>query len=147
MNLIAGVIGCFVAVFCFALLMECPRRYLPLAGLAGAVGGWVYLASVEMGMGTVTASFLSAFSIALISHVFARLFAAPVTLFLIPGIFPTVPGAGMYRIVYYLIAGENELSSFYLVQTLEIAGSIALAIFIMDTIFGYIKKHQAVREE
>lgn len=147
MNLIGGVVGCFVAIFCFALLMECPRRYLALAGVVGAAGAWAYLASVEMGTGTVTASFLSALSIALISHIFARLFSAPVTIFLIPGILPTVPGAGMYRIVYYMIAGEREMSSYYLVQTLEIAGAIALAIFIMDTLFELWKKHQAARRK
>lgn len=142
MSLIAGVVGCFVAVVCFALLMECPSRYLPLAGVIGAIGGWVYLAGVEMGIDNVMATFLSALSISCISHVFARIFEAPVTMFLIPGIFPTVPGAGMYRTVYYLIAGNREMSSYYLVQTLEIAGVIALAVFIMDTVFGLRKKRQ-----
>lgn len=140
LELISGVIGCFVAIACFAVLLECPRRYLPLAGIVGAAGGGVYLLSVQLKTGIVMASFFSALVIAFMSHAFARIFRAPVTIFLIPGILPTVPGAGMYRTVYYLIAGESVRSSYNLIQTLEIAGVIALAIFIMGTIFTLQKK-------
>lgn len=87
------------------------------------------------GADVVLSSFFSALAIALTSHTFARVFKAPVTIFLIAGILPTVPGAGMYRIVYYIIANDSAKSSYYLIQTLEIAGVIALAIFIMDTVF------------
>ena len=125
MKLIFGVIGSFVAVAGFAVLLETPRRYLLHAGIAGAIGG----------LDVVLSSFFSALAIALTSHTFARVFKAPVTIFLIAGILPTVPGAGMYRIVYYIIANDSAKSSYYLIQTLEIAGVIALAIFIMDTVF------------
>lgn len=135
MMLLFGVVGSFVAVAAFAVLLETPRKYLLHAGIAGAIGGFVYLFSIQMGIDAVLASFFSALAIALTSHTFARIFKAPVTIFLIAGILPTVPGAGMYRIVYYIIAGDSAKSSYYLVQTLEIAGVIALAIFIMDTLF------------
>lgn len=141
MNLISGTVGCFVAIACFAVIMECPRRYIALAGITGAVGGGIYLLSVDCGLDVVMASFLSAFSITLMSHVFARVFRAPVTIFLIPGILPTVPGAGMYRIVYYMMAGERGMCSYYFVQTLEIAGVIALAIFLVGTIFNMVERY------
>ena len=140
MSLIAGIIGSFVAILCFALLLECPRRYLPLAGIVGAAGGGVYLFCVRCGLGTVFSSFLSSLIIAFMSHMFARIFKAPVTVFLIPGILPTVPGAGMYRTVYYILEGKRSMSAYYLTQTLEIAGMIALAIFIADTFFKLITK-------
>ncbi len=135
MLLLFGVMGSFVAVGGFAVLLETPRKYLLHAGIVGAIGGFVYLFSVQRNMGVVPASFFSALAIALTSHTFARIFKAPVTIFLIAGILPTVPGAGMYRIAYYIIANDSVKSSFYLIQTLEIAGVIALAIFIMDTLF------------
>ena len=141
MSLISGIIGSFVAIVCFAVLMECPKRYLVLAGITGAVGGGVYLFSVEQGADVVLASFLSAFAITFLSHVFARVFRAPVTIFLIPGILPTVPGAGMYRIVYYMMDGDRNTCSYYLVQTLEIAGMIALAIFLVGTVFKVLERY------
>ena len=128
MTLILGIAGSFIAITGFAVLLETPRKYVPLAGLAGAIGGGIYLYCTQSEIDVVLASFLSALAIAFVSHVFARVFKAPVTVFLIAGILPTVPGAGMYRIV---------MCSYYLIQTLEIAGMIALAIFIMDTVFRF----------
>ena len=134
-ELILVTAGCFLAVSAFAVLVETPRKYILQAGFAGACGGWVYFFSMQRGVDTVPACFLSALVISLMAHLFARIFKAPVTVFLIAGILPTVPGAGMYRAVYYMIADDRAQSSFYLMQTLEIAGVIALAIFIVDAVF------------
>ena len=135
MELILVTVGCFLAVAGFAVLVETPQKYILQAGFAGAFGGWVYFYSMQRGLDTVPACFLSALVISLVAHIFARIFKAPVTVFLIAGILPTVPGAGMYRAVYYIIADDRAQSSYYLLQTVEIAGVIALAIFIVDTVF------------
>jgi len=84
--------------------------------------------------------FFATLIVALISHSFARMLKTPVTLFLIAGILPLVPGVGMYRMVYNLIIGENGLAMFYFSETMQIAGMIAVAIFIMDTIFRAFQK-------
>ena len=135
MTLILGIAGSFIAITGFAVLLETPRKYVPLAGLAGAIGGGIYLYCTQSEIDVVLASFLSALAIAFVSHVFARVFKAPVTVFLIAGILPTVPGAGMYRIVYYMILNDRSQTAYYLLQTLEIAGVIALAVFIVDALF------------
>lgn len=137
MTLLFGIVGSFIAITGFAVLLETPKKYLLHAGFIGAIGGGIYLYCTQREMDVVLASFLSALAIAFVSHVFARVFKAPVTVFLIAGILPTVPGAGMYRIVYYIIANDREMCSYYLIQTLEIAGMIALAIFIVDTVFRF----------
>lgn len=135
MKVLLGVIGSFIAVYGFAILLETPKKYLPHAGVIGAIGGLVYLLSLQFSADVVRASFFSALAIALTSHTFARVFKAPVTIFLVAGMLPTVPGAGMYKIVYYIIAGNQKQSGYYFIQTLEIAGMMALAIFIVDTLF------------
>lgn len=143
MTIVLGVLGSFVAIVAFATLLETPRKYLFHAGITGAVGGLVYLVSMTCNQDVVLSSFFSALAISFTSHIFARIFKAPVTIFLIAGILPTVPGAGMYKIVYYLIAGKNSMSSYYFIQTLEIAGMIALAVFIVDSVFKItVKKKQ-----
>ena len=65
----------------------------------------------------VPASFFSALAIAFMAHLFARIFKAPVTVFLIAGILPTVPGAGMYRIAYSIVANDRAGCAYYLLQT------------------------------
>ena len=127
MSVFLGIIGSFVATIAFSVLLETPRKYLWQTGIVGAVGGGVYLGCTHHGVDVVTASFFSA--------LFARVFKAPVTVFLTAGILPTVPGAGMYRIAYSIVANDRAGCAYYLLQTLEIAGMIALAIFIVDAIF------------
>lgn len=138
--MILQIIGAFFAIFGFAILLEIPKKYLVLAGIVAAIGWSIYLFSEEMGTGVVFASFFSALTVTLVSHLFARMMKTPVTIFLIAGIIPTVPGAGMYRIAYYMIMGDSEMYSYYFTETLKIAGVIALAIFIMDTIFKFFMK-------
>ena len=85
-------IGFFIAVFSFSVLINSPRKYLLWAGIAGAASGFIYIICVETGWNPVIASFWSALAAGLISHIFARILKAPVTMFLIGGILPTVPG-------------------------------------------------------
>lgn len=135
------VVGSFIAVISFAIIIGVPRKFLIHAGLVGAVGWLVYLLLLRAELSPVSVMFFSSLVVALISQSFARLMKAPVTLFLIAGILPLVPGVGMYRIVYNLITNNNSLAGYYFNQTIQFAGMIALAIFIMDTIFRIFQKN------
>ena len=129
------VIGAFIAIYAFAIILETPRKYLWCAGVVSAVGWFVYLLSQGLGAKDVMATFLSATAISVVSNVFARTFRAPVTVFLVAGILPTVPGAGMYRIAASFIAGDSAMTAKNFISTLEIAGAIAIGIFLVDMFF------------
>ena len=140
------VIGAFLAIMAFAIMLETPKKYLWCAGTVGAIGWFVYLLAERQGMNTIVATFISAAVIAFVSHIFARIFKTPVTVFLIAGILPTVPGAGMYKVVYHLIQRDSQMSAHYLVTTLELAGVIALALFVVDAIFRFTQKEWKKKE-
>ena len=129
------VLGAFLAIYAFAVVLETPKKYLWCAGVVSAVGWFVYLQSQQVGMDDVMATFLSATAISIVSHIFARVFRAPVTVFLVAGILPTVPGAGMYRIAASFIAGDSGMAAQNLIVTLELAGVIAMGIFLVDAVF------------
>ena len=138
--MIIQVLAAFVAILAFSIVIGAPRKYLPYCGVVGAAGWLVYLLNVNS-YGIVTANFIAAMVIAFVSHIFARIFKAPVTVFLIPGILILVPGAGMYRTVYQFFMGDRQAAGSYLLQTMQIAGMIALAIFVMDSLFAlFVKK-------
>ncbi len=137
--MIIRVIGALFAVICFSVLLEMPIRQLIYAGMTGAVGWLVYLL-VQKGGSVVAAAFVSSLVIALMCHILARVFKMPVTVYFVAGILPSVPGASIYRTVLYLIQGKMQLSTFYLVETLQVSGAIAVAIFIMDSLFKITQK-------
>ena len=139
--MIIGIIGIVIAISGFAILLETPKKHLIAATIVGIANGTVYLISMKCNAGTVFASFLAALTAAFLSHIFARHLKAPVTIFLVTGILPTVPGGGMYRIVANIIDDSPELMNTF-IETLEIAGAIALAIFIVDMVFRVKRVHK-----
>ena len=134
--MIIQVLGTFMTIYFFSLMSESPKKYLVWAGVVGAIGWCVYLLMENYThFGSVMGSFISVVVISVVSHISARVYKAPVTLFLVAGILPTVPGAGMYRIVHSLIVHDFTRSVQCFVETIEIAGAISLAIVLVDTIF------------
>lgn len=140
--MIIKLIGAYIAVVAFSGLLGVQKKYLPYTGTVGVVGWFIYLICEKYEFSVVFATFASVVVITFISHVYARVFKAPVTIFLISGIIPLVPGAGMYRIAYYILEGNNQMLSYYARETLLSAGMIALAIFLIDSMFRvvYAKK-------
>ena len=54
----------------------------------------------------------------------------PSTVFIVTGIFPLVPGAGIYHTAYALVLRDMEAFTLRGMQTLALAGAIALGILI-----------------
>lgn len=133
------IIGAYLATIALAVYLGVPKRFRLSVGLVGAIGWFVYLILGQGEEHLVLRTFASAMAISLVSHIFARVRKAPVTIFLISGILPLVPGTGMYRTVYQMIIGNRTLAGIYFSQTLQIAGVIALAIFIMDSVFRILQ--------
>lgn len=140
MTLIIQSAAAFFAIYGFSLILEVPKKYLLYTGLAGGICWCVYCAVSYAGYSLTAAAFLCSAAVALYSHISARILQAPVTVFFVAGILPAVPGASIYRSVYYMIQGDVGLSNFYLIQTIQIAGAMAMAIFIVDSLFRMIQK-------
>ena len=145
--MIIQVIGAFVGVTAVSVYFGVSRRFLFFSGFAGAFSWFVYLLLLKAGAKELLGVFVATLISALISNIFARILKAPVTTFLIPSILPTVPGVGMYRIVYYMLFGDMEMSGYYFTYVLQIAAMIAIGIFIMETIFRtFIKKEYLTKK-
>jgi len=138
--MIIQVISAFFATAAFAVLFFLPKKYIIQAGVTGSIGWFIYLILMEITSDKVWATFAATLIIALTSHILARIYKTPVTMFLIPGVIALVPGAGMFQIVQSIIENEVDNTAYYFLQTLQMAGAIALGIFIIDTFFRKVKK-------
>lgn len=133
--MVIQILGAFIAVVTLSVVNGVPKKFLMYAGLVGSIGWAVYLALDKQGIGNIMGFFVAALTVALISHSLARILKAPVTIFLISGIIPLVPGTSLYKTVYNIIMNDSVLANYYFVETYQVAGVIALAIFIIDSIF------------
>ena len=79
----------------------------------------------------LTAGLTMTIPLTLVSRLFAILLKTPVTVFLLTGIFPLVPGAGIYYTAYYFIQGENALSLANGISTFKVAVALAVGIALV----------------
>lgn len=134
--MIIQFIVCFFATLSFAVLFSAPKRQLIFCGLTGAAGWMVYLILLNSNWGLAVANLAATFTLTLMARIFAALERHPVTVYLLAGIFPLVPGAGIYYTSYYFIMDEMSLFAAKGAETLIVAGSIVFGI-----VFGFSMPH------
>lgn len=130
--MIAQFIICFFATLSFAVLFSAPKHQLLFCGLTGAMGWIVYLLILQINGSIALANVCASFTLTLMARIFAALNRHPVTVYLLAGIFPLVPGAGIYYTSYYFIMHEMNHFAKYGAETLIVAGSIVFGI-----VFGF----------
>lgn len=134
------VFAAFVATMAFSVFFNVSKNELFFSGLVGGIGWFIYLISVKLFQDVIYSSFIAALVISIISHFLARIRKNPVTIYQIGGMFPIVPGAGMYRTLYYIVNEDYTIANYYLYETLQIAGAIAVAMVLIAFIFTLITK-------
>lgn len=127
----AGLLWQFLAAFtgtaAFALLFGIDREHYLPAGIIGAIGWALYLILVrEYGATPTGATFAASTLVCILSRFSAIPFRIPAQGFLLCGIFPLVPGAGIFWFTYYLTDEQFNLS----LQSGWVASKIAMAIVL-----------------
>ena len=138
--MILQILSAFSAVLVFTMILEIPKKYMLYASASGAVGWWAYLMVQNSGHSSMLAAFLSTLVVAFLSHILARVKKAPVTVFLITG-------AAIYRSVYYFLQNDSALATKNLLETIQIAGAIAMGIFTMDSLFRLVLAYDRKKAE
>lgn len=128
------VAAAFIGTIGFSVMFNVSRFQLLYCGGVGALGWFVYSISYYFLQDSIYASFIASLAISIASHVLARIRKNPVTVYQIIGIFPLVPGAGMYKTLYYIVNEKYLLSIEYFFQTLQIAGGIAAGMILIASI-------------
>ena len=127
----AQFVAAFLGTVAFSVLFSVPKEHYPLCGTIGGLGWLIcWICPNPFHMSAVTGSFIATVFIVTASRIGSTVRKCPVTLFLIAGIFPLVPGIGIYRTVYYTLMQESAQSLYYGRQTLGIALAMVLGIVL-----------------
>ena len=139
--MIVRTVLAFVGTIAFALLFGVPRKYFISCGFIGGAGWLLYAAlSQHAGMTPTEATFFATVLVILLSRACAVLERCPVTVFLISGIFPLVPGAGIYWTSYYLVTGQMRLAASSGFAAVKAAIAIVLGIvFVFEIPNGFFR--------
>ena len=133
-------------VISFGITFQVGRRHYWTCGFVGAVGWTIYIACTALGgMTAPMATLIATLPLAALSRFFAIRHKAPITVFLLTGIFPLVPGAGIYYTAYYFLRNDRALCTSKGIETLKVAVALALGIAIVCSI-PLPKRHAASRQ-
>ena len=126
-GLLVQTLAAFIGTTAFAVLFGVPRKQYVPSGIVGALGWLLYLILFrKAGMSAAMATLVSTVFIGILSRVFAVIEKCPAAVFLLCGIFPLVPGAGVFWCTYYLISSQIDQSS----AAGFLAGKVAIAIVL-----------------
>ncbi|MFR3227054.1 MAG: threonine/serine exporter family protein [Blautia massiliensis (ex Durand et al. 2017)] len=128
-------LAAMAATVSFGLTFRVPTRHYLACGLTGAVGWLTYVVcSTLFAMSAPVATLVAALPLTICARLFAVRHKAPISLFLLCGIFPLVPGAGIYYTAYYFLRDDRTLFVNKGVETLKIAVALALGITLVCSI-------------
>lgn len=130
MTIFLQLLASFIGTISFAIFFDTPSKYYIYCGTIGSIGWGVYLLSLNLFDSIIFATFVSAFMLIWLSREAAFGLRAPVTIFLICGIFCLVPGLGIYQFAYDFFVGDSFEAAKILVQVIQIAIAIAIGITV-----------------
>ena len=130
---ILAIVESFLATLAYAVFFNVPKQYYTACGITGMAGWLLYLAMCQVTT-VALASFVGTLAVVLISRIFTVRKKCPITIFLVSGIIPLVPGAGIYYTAYYLVTGQMSLAAVKGLEAVKIAFAIVLGIIFVVSI-------------
>ncbi|MFV0517378.1 MAG: threonine/serine exporter family protein [Aminipila sp.] len=125
----------FISTVGFAILFHVPKRHIIASSFVGGVGWVIFIYCKNDYESALLGCFLAACMVGILADIFSKINKETATVYIIPGIIPLVPGAGMYYTTLYLINGEIEKAATTGTETLLMAGSISVGLLVVGAVF------------
>lgn len=99
-----------ISTVAFSVLFFVPRKFYFLNGVCGALGWCVYIFLYGGGRSSVESTFVAALAVIFASRYLAVVKRCPATLFMIPGLFPLIPGVSIYWTAYHVVSNNLAMA-------------------------------------
>ncbi|QQO08909.1 threonine/serine exporter family protein [Breznakiella homolactica] len=132
LQIVLQVAAAMVATLAFSILFSAPVNHLLFCSIVGGVAWFVNIGLISLGVNIIFACFAATLALTICARIFSYWRRAPVTVFLLAGIFSLVPGAGIYYTAYYAFSSGFSRAFDKGLETLMLAGAIVVGI-----LFGF----------
>ena len=129
------VIFAFFVTVSFAILFNVRGKLIVYSGIGGAISWLFYLFFTQEGYSYSTCYLLATAITAFYSEIMAKRLQTTVPTLLIAALIPMAPGGGVYYTMLFLIQNKYQDSMLKGMETSIIAGSMALGIILITTLF------------
>lgn len=136
----------YLSTIGFAVLFNAPKSTFIKSGFAGGLGWIIYSFTKSLSSSVIVSTFLASIVIALIGEFFAIIDKNPITVYIIPGIIPLVPGFGLYYTMLSIVEKKFDKAATYGSETLLISIAIASALVIVLSINSYRRQRQTQKQ-
>ena len=133
-------LGAFLAVFAFTIMLGAGKKIALFNSAVSFISWDTYALFLDFGWTNFSATFLATLVVAISAQIGARWYRTPVTMIIIPSLYPLVPGALIYRCVNAFFYERMDQASVYAIQTFIMAASIALGVFLIETVVTLLKQ-------
>ena len=141
MNILLEFITVMLSSFSFGIIFGIKGRNLIFSCLAGAVSHGAFILAFYFVPEPETVAYLFAAAVmTLYCEIFARVNKTPVTVYLVTGLIPLVPGRLIYDTMLYFTTGNSEMFFANLLRSFGIAGAVALGVVGISTLFRKRKR-------
>ena len=131
------LLAAYVGTVAFAVLFGVPRKYYLDSGLCGMLGWLLYLILANhTGLSVANVVFFATVLVTFTAMVLAIVRKCPITVYLICGIFPLVPGAGIFWTTYNLVSEQLGAAVQTGVTALKVTIAIAFGIILVAELNG-----------
>jgi len=127
-------IATFIACVGFSIIFNIHGFGIAICAFGGVLTWAIYCAAGYFGADIYTSYFFAAVIAAVYAEVMARVRKYPAISYLVVAIFPLIPGAGIYYATSFLMQGNREAFVQKALQTIGIAGVIAVGILMVSTL-------------
>ncbi|WP_353894185.1 threonine/serine exporter family protein [Proteinivorax hydrogeniformans] len=128
-----------LATLGYCIVFNVPKKYLLLSSFGGAIGWITYVSFNSYLDSPVTAVFIASSIVGLWGEILSVKIKDLVTIFIIPGIIPLVPGSGMYYTALAIADQDFEQAAATGSETLFIAITIASGIILVSSLSRLIR--------
>jgi len=140
MEIIKQVLFAFISTVGFSILFTTPKDSIIKASIVGSAGWGIYYITQLIFNNNIISTLFASVSVGIIGELFAKHYKKPATVFIIPGIIPLVPGAGMYYTMLELVEKNYYAAADKGTETFFIAASISIGLIISTTLSTSIKR-------
>ncbi|MBQ9162182.1 MAG: threonine/serine exporter family protein [Clostridia bacterium] len=134
--LISAMLGSFAFSIFFCMS---PKRFVP-AMLGGLLAGGTYILLISATGQEFLSNMLAAIVATVYCEVCARVTRAPAVIYIIPALFPLVPGGALYYTINALVSGQYTEALGFGKQTLEIALGISCGFILTTFVDASVKR-------
>lgn len=132
-------VAAFISTLAFAIIYNIHGKNFWVASLCGAFGWMFYLIAQRLTDSAIIPYFVAGIAVAFYSEVAAKIFKSPVTVYLMPGFIPLVPGGTIFRTMEACLFGNVTEFAEGIVNTLKIGGAISLGLILMSSFFRLLR--------